>query len=266
MAQSAVYSQNVVGYVTVQLYPGLNLVSAPLQNADATSNPQNVLANITNPDVADYSGFMPAFSDLYIFNPTNSVALQANGSFVVNGPGYNTAMIAGGDGNWYDANFNTPPQTQNGSCTPGTSFFIFSNCGGSTGNPAVTNTLTIVGTVIQGTTPITVYPGINFVADPEPVAQDLAGNGFPMQDFDYLYTWGDGGYYTDQPPVTSPWSAGYNQALIGSGPDNGTPAWLDPNTFNPVTVALTPGQGFIYIDNANEFAGPQTWTRTFTVN
>jgi len=263
MAQSAVYSQNVVGYVTVNIYPGLNLVSAPLLSSDPNSNPETVLANISNPDITDYSGFLPAFSQLFVFNPTNSQTLNANNTFTGSGGGgFNTAMIAGGDGNWYDNNGATPPQNQNGTCPPGTCFFILNNSGGHTGNPPVTNTLTVVGTVIQGTTPVVIYPGINFLADPEPVAQDLCGNGFPAQDFDSLFTWGTGGDYLTQPPATSPWAAAYNQVLIGGGADSGGPIFFDSdNSDNPVTVVLSPGQGFVYVENN----GLSTWTRTFTV-
>jgi hypothetical protein len=252
MAQSSVYSLNVVGYVNVPVYPGLNLIAAPLQNADATSNPQSVLGT--------FSPVLQGNSLLFIYNPTNAATGPGTGT---GSGGFDQNLIAGGDGNWYSSvSGQTPPDPSEGTCPPGTSFFVVNNCGPGTGNPATTNILTIVGSVVQGTNNYTVFPGLNFLADPVSVAQDISTNGFPVIDNDLLFTWGDGSD-GGGPVVASPWNSAYDQNLIGEGNDGpGTgPAFLDPNSGNPVPVALAPGAGFVYVNSGSA----RTWTRSFTV-
>jgi len=232
MAQSSVYSLNVVGYVNIPVLPGLNLLSAPLQSSDSTSAIQSVLGNA--------SPLLDGSDLVYVWNAVNNQ--NATG-----GTGFQQAVLAGGDGNWYDQGGN-PATASEGAVPPGTSFFLYNGA-----SPEVTNTLTIVGTVVQGTANYPVYAGINFLADPVAVQQDITTNGFPMQDNDNLYTWS-----VTPPPNEN--TSGYNQALIGISPASGGPLFVDQGG-NPTPVALAPGAGFVYQNvNANT-----TWTRSFTV-
>lgn len=209
-AQSNVYSVNVVGYINVTIQPGYNLITAPLQ---ATNNNVNTVLANANP-VFPGGGLL----------------------FTWGGSGYNQALQAGGDGFWYDANFNLATNQ----VPPGKSFFVQN----ASGSPL---TLTLTGTVIQGTN---VYPqksGFEFFGDPEPIVGDITTNGFPVQDNALLYTWNTG-------------TQGYNQALTGVGPGSGGPLFVD-NNFNPVVVAPALGTGFIYFNPA----ASNNWTRSFVV-
>src|SRR5260370_14962017 len=96
MAQSNVYSLNIVGYVNLTLSPGFNLVSTPL--LASASDVNTVLTN--------QSPVVPANSLLYMWSPS-----QAN---------YAQALTAGGDGFWYDQSFNLATNQ----VPPGTGFFV----------------------------------------------------------------------------------------------------------------------------------------------
>jgi hypothetical protein len=154
------------------------------------------------------------------------------------GQTFNQSQIYGG-GQWLDpATFNPSTLT----VSPGEAFFI-NNVG------AAAVTLTLVGEVPTGPTVVSVVNGLGLYGDPAPVSQNIATNGFPIGDNDLLFTWNVAGQT-------------YNQSLIGAGPANGGPAWLDPVTFNPVVVAPAVGAGFV----VNRTSGVTTpWNRTFTV-
>jgi len=211
LAQTNVYSVNVVGYINVTLQPGYNLVSSPLQASNNSVN--TVLANISPVD------------------PANSLL------FTWGGVSYNQGQIAGGDGFWYDPNTGNP-STQ--VVPPGASFFIQNGSGGNL-------TMTLTGSVVQGTNGYVVSKGYTFLGDPAPISGDIVTNGFPVTDNALLYTW-------------NPVSQQYNQALLGGGPPS--PGFFDPNTGNPVVVAPAVGQGFIYF---SPLTNNTTWTRSFIV-
>ncbi len=151
MAQSNVYSLNVVGYINLPLVKGFNLLSAPLAGSNNVVG--TVLGNTT--PVLDGNAL------LYTWNGTT----------------YAQALTGGGDGSWLDQNGN--PATNN--ITPGESFFLFTDQSNVT--------LTLVGSVTQGPIPIPVTAGFGFYGDPVPVSSDIVSNGFPVVDNSLLYTW-----------------------------------------------------------------------------
>jgi hypothetical protein len=229
MAQSSnVYSLNVVGYVNITLVPGYNLVTLPLQNADPTSAINSVLTN-QNP-------LLPLGSLLYTWDNVHGR--------------YAPAYLAGGDGNWYDGNFNPATNT----LPPGDAFFVQNGLNSNV-------TVTVVGTVLQGTNSYAVNPGYGFYGDFVPIVGDLTTNGFPIVDNSLLYTW-DSAHQR------------YFPAYIGVGTDDsaydtsgnllGTPGTYPVLTYDLATRSVfTPaiGQGFIY-QNPGAAA---TWTQAFTV-
>jgi len=140
MAQSTVYSLNIVGYVNVSLTPGYNLVANQLE-VDGVDNVNTVLSN-----------GVPDQSQLFLFNKAQGF-FQAGTFF--NGIG------------WVDSSLN--PSTNN--VPPGTAFFIF--------NPSAATNVTFVGSVVSHTNSFTITPGYGFYAEDTPVATDLSTNGFP---------------------------------------------------------------------------------------
>ena len=85
MAQSNVYSLNIVGYVNLTVKPGFNLISLPLQNADATSSINSVFD--------EHHPLMPG-----VMHSPYQLELR---QFILQ-PG--CLCRASGDGNWYDLN------------------------------------------------------------------------------------------------------------------------------------------------------------------
>jgi len=202
-----VYSVNVVGYINLTLKPGYNLISVPL-----TGNPDNSVNTV----LTNTTPTIPDGGNLYTWDPVGQTYAQA-----LNSSG----------GQWVDGSFNLSSQQ----VVPGQSFFI-QNVGGS---PV---TLTLVGTVPQGTNHISLHSAYSFVADPAPISGDVTTNGFPVADNSLVYTWDNIGQT-------------YNQALTGSGGQ-----FVD-GSFNTVVLAPPVGGGFIYF-NPN---ATTSWTRTFTV-
>jgi hypothetical protein len=235
MAQSNVYSLNVVGYVNLTITTGYNLITLPLQSSDPTSAINSVLTNT--------SVLVPYPATVTQWNPTTDTFLQ---------PCY-----AGGDGNWYDANFD--PTLPTNSLPPGQGFFFYlpsvavQQASGDP-TPYVTSlTVTVVGTVLQGTNSEAIPAGYGFYGQFEPIVGDITTNGFPVTaDYSELFTWNSS-------------SQGYNPVLYGfTAADSGTapyPAFYDEN-FNGIVVVEPPvGQGFVYF-NAGTSA---SWTQNFTV-
>ncbi len=207
-----VYSVNVVGYINVDVAPGLNLVTAQLTG---TNNNVNTVLAVTTPVMSD-----------------NSLLFTWNSA----GQTFNNAQIYG-SGQWYDPN--TSALSTN-TINPGDAVFI--------NNAGTAVKLLVVGQVPTGSLPVTVSQNLGLYADPAPVSQNIATNGFPIDDNDLLYTWNVAGQT-------------YNNALIGGGPGSGGPAWFDPNTGTPVNYAPAVGEGFV----VNRVGATATWNRSFAV-
>jgi hypothetical protein len=218
-AQSNVYSLNVVGYVNLTLRPGYNLVTAQLTTPSATAAINTVLTNIVGLD--DGSTLFGWDSALQTFKQAaNYVGTPPDGPA------------------WYNADYTAlSPET-----TPrGTSFFI-QNIG------AANATLTLVGEVPQGANTISVPNNNGFLGDFVPVSQEIATNGFPIQDGNTLTTWDNV-------------AQGYTVALNGIGTPPDGPAWYNADYTAVVKFAPAVGQGFLH----NSINGSAPWNRNFTV-
>jgi hypothetical protein len=171
MAQSNVYSLNIVGYATVSLPSGYSLLANPL-SAGTT-------------------------------NGANELGLQIPSEQILtwNGSGFNYVSYDPGFGGWIDANFapSTPP-----SLPPGTGFFFF-NPGASTNitfvgqvvpGPSSTNSLTLP-------------PGYSLVGSPLPanVADvSAAPVSLPLIPSMQILTWNGNGYvYSSYDPGFGGW-------------------------------------------------------------
>jgi hypothetical protein len=225
MAQSNVYSLNVVGYVNLTLTPGYNLITLPLQSSDPTSSINSVLTNTT--PVTPFGAYVSAW------NPVTSHFAQA--------------IYAGGDGNWYDPTFST---LETNGLPPGEGFFVFLPTVAAGGVPSLT--VTVVGTVLQGTNSYPENTGFGFYGNFEPISGDITTNGFPITlTGSYLNFW-------------NPTNQQYAQAYYGVDAADNSPS---PEQFYNATyttvevVAPAVGQGFLYF-NAGTAA---SWTQNFTV-
>jgi hypothetical protein len=150
----AVYSVNVVGYINLNLSPGLNLITAQLKG---TNQNVNTILGSTTPVLA-------ANSLLFTWNAT--------------GQKFDNAQIAGGDNKWYDPVTGTESTT---TVNPGQAFFI--------NNVGAAVTMTLVGEVPTFPVTVSVVNGLGFYGDPAPVSQNIVTNGFPVGDNDLLFTW-----------------------------------------------------------------------------
>jgi hypothetical protein len=225
MAQSNVYSLNVVGYVNINLQPGYSLITLPLQSADPTSSINSVLTNSTP--------VIPGGAFVYQWDPVHSDLAPA--------------VYAGGDGNWYDQTYN---YLQTNSLPPGESFYIYMP---TIANGGVANcTVTVVGTVLQGTNSYTENTGYGFYGNFEPIQGDILTNLFPVTESgSFCYTWN----YSTQ---------SFNPAVYAvTAADNGTPLpqFYDQTYNTNEYVIPAVGQGFVYF-NAGAAA---PWTQVFTV-
>lgn len=228
MAQSNVYSLNVVGYVNIPVSIGYNLISCPLQSPDVTSSINSALTNATP--------VVPANSEVYTWD-------TVHGHFA-------PAVYAGGDGNWYDVDGNAVSNA----VPPGAGFFFHLKTlaqqvadGNASGVSNVT--LTVVGTVLQGTNKYPVTAGFNFYGNFEPVVSDLTTNGWNVHDNDEFYTFA-GGHYS---PVEYGVSAASN---------DGTNSLFTDVDGNTLPAAPGVGAGFLY----RNLGTSNAWTQVFTVH
>jgi hypothetical protein len=244
MAQSNVYSLNVVGYVNINVTTGYNLITLPLLNADNTSAVNSVLTNTTP--------VVPGACTVSSWDPVHVK--------------FNDALFAGGDGNWYDGSYSYLTNLPGG-LPPGKGFFFYLPTPAqqvASGDPApgITSlTLTVVGTVLQGTNTYPVTAGYDFYGNFEPVSGDLTTNGLPVVDASFITTWN---------------GHAYNNASFGLGTNDSSydsmgnivgnpapyPVFADGGYNVVQVVAPAVGQGFLY-----HYAGTATtWTQTFTVH
>jgi hypothetical protein len=214
-AQSNVYSANVVGYVNLAIKPGYNLLTAQLKNTAYPTAPINpVLTNC------------PALTDGSTLFGWNAVSQSFTES----------AIWVQGESAWYNADGSA---LATDTVPLGKAFFIY-NAGGTDA------TLTLVGEVQQGTTPIPVPNAYSFLGDAIPTSQGLATNAFPIVDSASLFTF--------DPLVQS-----YTEALVGVGPPESQ--WYNADGSAIVPFAPEVGQGFVHFAPA----GSNSWSRAFQV-
>jgi len=160
MAQSSVYSLNIVGYATVTVPAGYSLLANPL-SAGVTNGANEIMAPIDSEQILTW-----------------------------NGTKFNYVSYDSGFGGWIDANFqaSTPP-----SLPPGVGFFFYNP--GST----ATN-ITFVGQVVPGpssTNTLSLAPGYSLVGSPLPAnVTDISAApvSLPKIDSMQVLTW-DGAKY-----------------------------------------------------------------------
>jgi hypothetical protein len=155
MAQ--VYSQNAVGFYTLNLVAGFNLVANQLNNGD---NGINTIMPATAP-VPDGSSLLTWNKTTQLFNPADT--------------------FFGGSG-WFDENLN-PSTTV---VSPGAGAFIQLPIGSSA-------SVVLVGDVPQGVNPtpltLALSPGFQIVSQLTPQSLGLEATGFPAGDGDSLLPW-----------------------------------------------------------------------------
>jgi len=139
MAQSNVYSLNIVGYATVNVPAGYSIMANPL-SAGATNGANEIGLSLTGEIILTWNTASSTFT-YASYDPTLGISPS----------------------NWYDANLNPSVAP---SLPPGVGFFFF--------NPNSTNTpITFVGTVVpnpSSTNILTVAAGYSMIGSPLPAA------------------------------------------------------------------------------------------------
>jgi len=159
MAQSNVYSLNIVGYATVTINPGYNLLANPL-SAGQTNGANEIMPIIDGEVILTW-----------------------------NGKGYNYTGYDSGFNGWVDANSNP---SQPPSLPPGTGFF-FLNPGGATNVTFVGQV--VPGP--SSTNSIALPPGYSLVGSALPAAVAGITNApvsLPVPDGNVILTWGGKAY------------------------------------------------------------------------
>lgn len=202
MAQSNVYSLNIVGYATVNITPGYNLLANPL-SAGAT-------------------------------NGANEIMPVLDGELILtwNGSGFTQTGFDSGFGGWVGADGQTPSHPP--TLSPGTGFFFF--------NPLTSATnVTFVGQVVPnpGTTnSMTLASGYNLVGSviPATVAQITnAPVSLPVLDGMLILSWNNGKY------VQTGFDSGFGGWVGADGqtPSSAPPYTIGEGffLFNPLTTS-----------------------------
>jgi hypothetical protein len=157
LAQSNVYSLNVVGYVNVSLTNGFNLIA----------NQLDVDGNRTNNTIAGvFSTNFPNLTKVYGYN-------TAGGTFGI-------ATYASGSATWVGGQ----PSVNNG-LAPGAGVWV--QIPGTAGTPTPL-TLTEVGNVVQGTYNLPVSTGFQIMSLIPPVSGKVKTDfGYPAANLDKIY-------------------------------------------------------------------------------
>jgi len=226
MAQSTVYSVNVVGYYNVTVpSKGYAFVANQLTGA---SGDNTINTGFANGFVSDPNGVNN--TAMYFWNGSGFTTYQ-----------YYSAADSGSTAGWYDLLGN--PVTK--SVNQGFGAVIY-----NPGNSAITNTF--VGQVVQGSVTNTVSQGFNLYSIVPPVSVDFNTVGFPANSdgagtsFDTMYKWNGSAYTT---------YSYYNAA------DAGVAGWYDL-IGNPVAITPKVGECF-FINHVNPSV--TKWVSSFTV-
>jgi hypothetical protein len=171
MAQTNVYSLNVVGYINEVVYPAYNIIACPL-----VCSPDNTLNTLLNNSNGVYNSWA-----LYFYSPTAGYTINQ---------GVPTFLSPDGSG------WSLGSSTNFGCCiNPGQGVFAL--------NPASTSvTNTFVGTVPSGLVTNSIAPGYNLISSIVPMVGDLYSNGVSQftnsnpGDTIYIYT-GSSQQYTE---------------------------------------------------------------------
>jgi len=223
MAQSAVYSQNVVGYVTVTLYGSdvesseLSMISNPLDFDGTGVN--NVLDTVLGTS-------LPSGTTVFPWTAT----------------GFGTPVsYNGGKGGWSDAG--------TAFLNPGAGVFVQLPPG------ATTTTVTMVGNVLQGTLPNNYITGTaSLIASIIPTSAHLddPSNG----GLNYVPTTGDTVFTWDN--TANSGSGGYDGFVFNGG--KGGWATIAPNPAVDPDPVIGPGQSFFLISGGETPTWTETFT------
>jgi hypothetical protein len=226
MAQSNVYSLNVVGYVNLSLTSGKLQQAAAQLDADGTGTNNTILSELgTN---------VPVNTFVYVFNPANNAGAGGYDSLQF------AALVRNGTPVWKLGGTNASTYPLN----PGEGFFI---------SPTATATVTIVGNVLQGSLTNQYVLAANklvMVSSKVPITGGITSVlGYPPNtgDFAYLYN-----------PADNSGAGGYDTFQYGPLVRNGASVWKSGGVANEPTLAI--GQGFFLVP-----AATTTWVQTFTV-
>jgi len=174
-AQTAVYSQNIVGYVNVPLATGYNLIANQL-DLDGTGT-NNSIYTVVGTNL-----------------PANTQVLAWNGS------GYSASKLTAA-GKWLPNN-----QAITNAMNPGSGFFIVP--------PSATN-VTLVGNVIQGTNSYPIVAGYQIVSPSAPVAGGITTvQGYIPSKNDQVLIWNGTGYTSRKYSGTT-WVGGEPSIAVG---------------------------------------------------
>jgi hypothetical protein len=187
-ASAQVYSQNVVGYVNLQLTNGMNLVSTPLDLDGSGTN--NTVTSIVGTN-------LPNGSRVYAYNK--------------NTQGYVFATYLAGTATWANA-ANVNPLIQ-----PGDGFFLQIPAAA-----AYPQTVTMVGNVLGGTNTYSIFNGYQIIGSKLPIGGGLqtALNYTPVNS-DRVYQWFPASQTYSSPKTylssSSTWIGGQPQITVGEG-------------------------------------------------
>ena len=266
-----VYSQNVVGYINVTV-PGSGFAEVANQlingsDVNQSNNDINVVfgtglisdqqvpGNGSNAVFLAWNNVLGSFQKYYYYNQSDA------------SNAYNNVNINGSTPGWYDIGGNNV----SASYPPGTSGFL-------NDVSASPMTVTMVGTVVQGTNTVGAGPvpvvGFAFLSLPQPISTnvDVAGYGLPGSLLtsdnnvpgngtnDVLLTWNGSSYIKFYYYNSSDANIAYNNVNINAS----TPGFYDigGNPMGPPLTAFpTAGQGFVLEHTGTPF----TWTNIFLV-
>jgi hypothetical protein len=153
-ASAQVYSQNVVGYVTVHMTNGYNLIANQLDSDGTGTN--NTVGSIIGASL-----------------PVNSIVYKWNGTGWDPSTYKPTSFAPGAPTNWTDPTF---------TINPGEGFMVFIP------SPVQQTNFTFAGNVLQGTNSSGLPVGYTVAANPYPVTVDLNTN-YTAQVNDEVMQW-----------------------------------------------------------------------------
>jgi hypothetical protein len=238
MAQTNVYSLNVVGYVQIQLQPGFNIISCPL-----ITSPDNTLGSVLPNTNGQFAG-----CSLTFFSPTLGPSLVSA-----------TSTAHGDHSGW------TPAGSASSIIiAPGSALWFYN---GFTTN--ITNTL--VGTVTNGLATNTIQPGFNLVSSMVPMSGDIYSNVLCGNDGVHGFTNVNNGDEVSVYDPTPNGSGGQNGYVAGQGgvyltttpshANNGGSPWKLASGGDPIVYYV--GEGFFYY-NSTSSSTPIQWVENYT--
>jgi hypothetical protein len=226
MAQSNVYSLNVVGYVNLSLTSGQLIQSAAQLDADGTGTNNTILSQLgTN---------VPTSSQVYVYNPANNSG--AGGYDILS----YAPLTKNGTPVWQSSGTNASTYPLN----PGEGFFIL---------PKTSATVTLVGNVLQGNLTNQYVLGAKQlveVSSKVPVAGGITTVlGYQPNNGDIAYVYN---------PADNAGKGGYDIYSFAPLTKNGTPVWQIGGVAGEPQIAV--GQSFFLLPKL-----ATTWVVNFTV-